>query len=71
MDEHNIEDVDGKGEDHIYDEACLIMMSRPIGDIPIVEEKKQVPKDITDVARLEREKIFKELEDTEGEYAFW
>ena len=71
MDEHNIEDIDTKSEDHIYDSSCLIMMSRPIGDIPIVEEKNTVPKDITDVARIERAEIFKELDDTEGEYAFW
>ena len=30
MDEHNIEDVDTKGEDHVYDEACLICMARPL-----------------------------------------
>jgi len=26
------EDVDTKGEDHVYDEACHIMMARPVGD---------------------------------------
>lgn len=30
VDKNNMEDVDTKGEDHIYDEACHIMMSRPI-----------------------------------------
>ena len=30
MDENNIEDVQTKGEDHVYDEACLITMARPL-----------------------------------------
>jgi len=30
MDEHNPEDLDTDGEDHIYDEACQICMARPI-----------------------------------------
>ena len=30
MDENKIEDVDTKGEDHIWDEACHIMMARPM-----------------------------------------
>lgn len=30
MDERNIEDVDTTGEDHVYDEACLICMARPV-----------------------------------------
>jgi len=30
MDKHNVEDVDTKGEDHIYDEACHICMARPL-----------------------------------------
>ena len=30
QDEHNIEDVDTKGEDHAYDEACHIAMARPL-----------------------------------------
>lgn len=30
MDKNNIEDVDTKGEDHIYDEACQIFMFRPM-----------------------------------------
>lgn len=30
MDKNNIEDVDTKGEDHIYDEVCHIVMARPM-----------------------------------------
>jgi hypothetical protein len=30
MDEHKFEDVDTKGEDHCYDEACHICMFRPL-----------------------------------------
>jgi hypothetical protein len=29
-DKNDIEDVDTKGEDHIYDEACHICMARPM-----------------------------------------
>ncbi len=36
MDVTNLEDVDTKGEDHIYDEVCHICMSRPLG---LVEKK--------------------------------
>lgn len=30
MDENKVEDIDTKTEDHIYDEACLICMARPL-----------------------------------------
>ena len=30
MDENNVEDVDTDGEDHIYDEACHMVMARPL-----------------------------------------
>ena len=30
LDPNNIEDVDTKAEDHIYDEACQICMARPV-----------------------------------------
>jgi len=71
VDENNIEDVDTKAEDHVYDEACLICMSRPIGDVVIVPEKNLPPQDITDVAKIEREEIWKSFEEGEGEYANW
>lgn len=35
MDKNNVEDVDTKGEDHCYDEACHICMARPMAmDVP-------------------------------------
>jgi hypothetical protein len=34
MDEHKIEDIDTKGEDHCYDEACHICMYRPLAVQP-------------------------------------
>jgi len=72
VNENDIEDVEMKGETHCFDDACHICMSRPIGSIVVVERKNTVPKDITDVARIEREEIWKELaEDNEGEYAYW
>lgn len=30
MDENQVEDIDTKTEDHVYDEACLICMARPL-----------------------------------------
>jgi hypothetical protein len=30
LDEHNIEDVDTKGEDHVFDEVCHVCMARPL-----------------------------------------
>lgn len=30
MDENNIEDIDTKGEDHIYDSCCLVCQARPV-----------------------------------------
>lgn len=37
QDEHNIEDIDTTGEDHVFDESCHIAMARPLalpGDKP-------------------------------------
>lgn len=39
VDEENPEDIDDQQEDHIYDEAALIAMARPIA-MPIPEKKK-------------------------------
>ena len=30
QDEHNIEEIDTKGEDHVFDESCHICMARPL-----------------------------------------
>lgn len=49
------------GEDHCYDEACHIVMQRPLkkGDAP--PEIRRPPADISVVAKLEREKIWEEI----------
>ncbi len=62
-DTNNIEDVDTAGEDHVYDEACHVMMARPIsapsgaGRGGVVRERMERPltRNITmdDVAALE------------------
>jgi hypothetical protein len=66
-DENNIEDVDTKGEDHVYDEACLVAMARPLKAIPTVrseeEERTRVERPLTrlmtvdDVAALEQQEV--------------
>lgn len=67
VDPNNIEDVETKGEDHVYDEACHVCMARPISVIGrathLEEEAVAAPVTLTDMARLEREVIFKELEE--------
>lgn len=68
----NIEDVDTKGEDHIYDEACHIMMARPISmpsevvtsSIPLIEwPKRSRDMSASMAAALELQAIRKEQED--------
>jgi hypothetical protein len=70
MDENNIEDISTKTEDHVYDEAAHICMARPLGNV-VIEEPKQFADNLSEFARLEREKLFKELDDDEGEFAYW
>ena len=43
MDEHKVEDVETKGEDHVYDECCHICMARPLAP-----EKPKKPASWTD-----------------------
>lgn len=39
QDEHDPEDVDTTGEDHIYDEAALYLMSRPLSlEVPVAKQ---------------------------------
>jgi hypothetical protein len=75
IDAYNNEDIDTDGEDHCYDEACHIMMQRPVSAKGM--EKKEVSKppiDANEVMRLEREAIWKEVRDAEanegGMYGF-
>ena len=43
------------------DEAALLFMARPLTQLPVKEEKKVPPKDITEIAALEREQIWDEI----------
>ena len=61
VDPNNIEDIDSDGEDHVGDEAALLFMARPLTQLPVKEEKKVPPKDITEIAALEREQIWDEI----------
>jgi len=61
VDPNNIEDVETNSEDHVGDEAALLFMARPLTQLPVKEEKKVPPKDITEVAALEREQIWDEI----------
>ena len=75
VDTNDIEDVDTKGEDHIYDEACHIMMARPLTDRGTFDaqtaarkpKKVTVPYtrmlDLATIADLEREQIREEIEE--------
>ena len=45
MDENNVEDVQTKGEDHVYDEACLITMARPLKLVVVLPKKTMAEKD--------------------------
>jgi hypothetical protein len=60
VDSNNIEDIDSDGEDHCADEACHIMMYRPVrGDSPAPGITR--PPTISEVARLEREQIWEDV----------
>lgn len=62
-DDHNIEDVDTTGEDHVYDEVCQICMARPLA---MPEEKP--PKTHADRHIEEIEEGGKTYFDEEEEY---
>ncbi|MFA5149259.1 MAG: hypothetical protein WC491_09075, partial [Candidatus Omnitrophota bacterium] len=62
VDANNVEDIDSDGEDHVADEAALLLMARPVRFMPEVEKKvSRPPADITEIARLEREQIWEEV----------
>jgi len=79
-DENNIEDVDTKGEDHVYDEACHICMARPLTIIPGAYEARndrppmELPLSremtIEHVAALEIQALRDELE-AQAKVAWW
>ena len=49
VDDTTGEDIDSKGEDHIYDEACQLFMARPV---EMTETKRQVDADSQRIDRL-------------------
>jgi hypothetical protein len=75
VDPNNIEEIDSSGEDHCADEAALLFMHRPLTQLPGKEEKEPAPKNINDVAKMEREQIWAEIEQANaaefGEASFY
>lgn len=71
-DKNNPEEIDDKGEDHVFDESCHIFMARPInefyGTSSIMPVERKVM-DIHDVAMLERDQIMKDL-NKEADYGY-
>jgi hypothetical protein len=70
MDEDVPEDIDTDQEDHIYDEACHIAMSRPL----VVAEEDIVARVESEMQQLKRaalepshQKVWSELDDIRGE----
>jgi hypothetical protein len=68
VDPNNIEDVDTSLEDHCYDEGCLLVMARPIMGTEAKAEIRRPPKDITEIARIEREAIWDEVKEAEEQF---
>jgi hypothetical protein len=74
VDPNNIEEIDSSGEDHCGDEAALLLMYRPVTQLPVQEKHDRRPPGIEDVARLEREEMWKEVREAEvmaGEMFGW
>jgi len=64
LDENNIEDIDTDSEDHVFDEACHIMMQRPVKAEKNVTQTRKQPS-INEVVKLEREQIWQEVIEAE------
>lgn len=64
LDENNIEDIDTDSEDHVFDEACHIMMQRPVKAEKSVTQTRKQPS-INEVVKLEREQIWQEVIEAE------
>ena len=64
MDENNIEDVDTKGEDHVYDESCHVCMARPLSSIQPKVEIRRPPKDMSAVAAIEVKQRWAEVDES-------
>jgi phage terminase large subunit len=69
VDPNNIEDISSDGEDHVGDEAALLFMYRPVTQMPVKEEIRRPPADITEVMRLERDEIWAEVKANEESFA--
>ncbi len=61
VDTTNPEDLDTKGEDHIYDEACHVLMWRAMSREPVKQIVKKPPKDASEAAAMEFEEIKREI----------
>jgi hypothetical protein len=68
VDTNNIEDIDSSGEDHCGDEAALLFMHRPLTQLPVKEEIRRPPANITEIANLERAEIWKDVRDQEEQF---
>ncbi|MEW6186183.1 MAG: Terminase-like family protein [Thermodesulfobacteriota bacterium] len=68
VDPNHPEDLDTKGEDHIYDEACHVLMWRALNEPKETKEIKRPPRDGSEAAQREREEIQRQiLEEQERE----
>jgi hypothetical protein len=70
VDSNNIEEIDSSGEDHVADEAALLLMYRPVTQLPNTVKEVRRPMGVEDVARLEREEMWKEIKEVEEMEAF-
>lgn len=61
MDDHDAEDIDSDGEDHIYDEACHICMARPIGPKKPPEKRDRFAKRIDSLMRGDGDNFEREM----------
>lgn len=52
MDETNVEYIDEKGEDHIFDEACHIVMARPLAIDGNKKQLRLVDKRIDELTKI-------------------
>lgn len=65
LDEHNIEDIDTDSEDHVFDEACHIMMHRPVRAEKVSVAVHRPPENISKVADLEQKQIWEDVKRAE------
>ena len=65
LDEHNIEDIDTDSEDHVFDEACHVMMHRPVRAEKTSSVVHRPPENISKVADLEQKQIWEDVKRAE------